>query len=236
MVLPYMDQAPLFNQIVFTSNTQASANATALNGKLLPGFGCPTDPDSGLQNNARESGYLPAGSGTYSMAMSYMPSGGPLKTNMCVIADNGSNCKGENGGAASTTGIPGPGMFNGGPVAYRIRDCTDGTSNTLLMGEALPIYNSFGHYFISHMNAGTTNPPPNYLISSLKTTCPKALTGRSSPETPCLYAAMGFQSLHTGGVHVLLADSSVRFVSDSINYAIWTNIGARADGQTVGDY
>ena len=236
MVLPYIDQAPMYNQLVLTSNTQAAANAAVLNGKNLPGFACPSDPDSGLQNNAREPSYLPGGAGTFSMAMSYMPSGGPLNTNMCVIPDNGSNCKGVNGGSVSATGKPGPGMFNGGPVAYRIRDCTDGTSNTMLMGEALPIYNSFGHYFVSHLNAGTTNPPPNYLTNSLAATCPKATAARSTPETPCLYASMGFQSMHDGGVHILLADSSVRFVSENINYALWTNLGDRADGQTVGDF
>ena len=202
---------------------------------------CPSDPDSGLLNNAREPNYLPGGSGTFSMGASYAPSGGPLNTNECPIADNGNNCKGVNGGSGSTiggvlSGKPGPGMFNGGPKAYRIRDCSDGTSNTFLMGEMLPIYNSFGHYFITHLNVGTTNPPPNYLTSTLKATCPKALTGRSNPASPCLYASMGFQSMHAGGVHMLLVDGTVRFIGENISYTTWTFLGDRADGQILGEF
>jgi hypothetical protein len=236
MVLPYIDQGPLYNQINFAVSHQAGTNPAALNGKMIPVLACPTDTDSGLKDNAREPGYLPGGSGTMSMVASYAPSGGPLKTNMCVIADNGSNCKGENGGSVSATGKPGTGMFNGGPVSTRIRDCVDGTSNTFLMGEMLPIYNSFGHYFITHMNVGSTNPPPNYLINTLLATCPKATSGRSNPETPCLYAAMGFQSMHEGGLHMLLSDGAVRFISENINYTTWTYLGDRDDKQVVGEF
>lgn len=241
MILPFIDQAPLYDAIDFNSPSRGGTNPATLNGKLIPGMACPSDPDSGLQNNAREPNYLPGGSGTFSMAASYAPSGGPLNTNECPIASNGNNCKGANGGSGTIIagvpfGKPGPGMFNGGPKAYRIRDCIDGTSNTFLMGEMLPIYNSFGHYFLTALTVGSTNPPPNYLTSTLKATCPKAFTGRSNPASPCLYASMGFQSMHAGGVHMLLADGTVRFIGENISYTTWTFLGDRADGQILGEF
>ena len=55
-----------------------------------------------------------------------------------------------------------PGMFAGGPVAYRFRDCEDGLSKTFLAGERLPAYDWTAMYFFSSMNAATTNTPPNY--------------------------------------------------------------------------
>lgn len=241
VLLPYMDQGPLYNQINFDVDTHVAPNPSVLNEVVISSLMCPSDPDSGLLSNAREPGYLPAGAGTRSLGMNYTPSGGPLRSNMCVIPDNGrgnkgGNCLGENGGSHRSIGRPGPGLFNAGVAAHRIRDCLDGTSNTFLMGEMLPIYNSFGHYFISHINVGTTNPPPNYLIQTLSDTCPKAVSGRSSPEVPCLYAALGFQSRHEGGVQMLMADGSVHFVSENINYDTWTALGGREDGVVVGEF
>ncbi|MSR80154.1 MAG: DUF1559 domain-containing protein [Gemmataceae bacterium] len=43
-------------------------------------------------------------------------------------------------------------------------------------------------------------------------------------------------SYHTGGVNVCLADGSVRFVSQSINFPTWQALGSKAGGEVVGDY
>ena len=44
------------------------------------------------------------------------------------------------------------------------------------------------------------------------------------------------RSWHTGGVHVLLADGSVRFVSSNIDWTTWQNLGNRMDGNVLGDF
>ena len=44
------------------------------------------------------------------------------------------------------------------------------------------------------------------------------------------------RSYHTGVVNMLLADSAVRTVSDSIDLATWRSLGTRGGGEVLGDY
>jgi prepilin-type N-terminal cleavage/methylation domain-containing protein/prepilin-type processing-associated H-X9-DG protein len=53
------------------------------------------------------------------------------------------------------------------------------------------------------------------------------------------YISVGYRtarSKHSGGVNILLADGSVRFVSDSIQLQTWQALGTRGNGEVVGDY
>ena len=56
---------------------------------------------------------------------------------------------------------------------------------------------------------------------------------------PGLYTANGWRaarSMHPGGVNLLLADGSVRFVSDTIKLSTWRALATRRGGEVVGDY
>lgn len=44
------------------------------------------------------------------------------------------------------------------------------------------------------------------------------------------------RSRHVGGTHVLLGDGAVRFVSSNIDLTIWRNLGFKADGAVIGDF
>jgi prepilin-type processing-associated H-X9-DG protein len=50
-----------------------------------------------------------------------------------------------------------------------------------------------------------------------------------SPENQ----AKGLASFHPGGVNMLMADASVRFVSQNTNSALMQHLGNRADGNAV---
>jgi prepilin-type N-terminal cleavage/methylation domain-containing protein/prepilin-type processing-associated H-X9-DG protein len=52
-------------------------------------------------------------------------------------------------------------------------------------------------------------------------------------DGPGIYAA---RSRHSGGVHALLCDGAVRFVSDAVDAHVWQRLGARDDGHASGDY
>ena len=44
------------------------------------------------------------------------------------------------------------------------------------------------------------------------------------------------RSRHTGGVQILLADGSGRFVSENIDLATWQGLGSVRGGEILGEY
>ena len=230
-LLPQLEQAPLFGQINFKVANNMDVNPAVLNEIVINGLMCPSDPDRGLLPNARERGYLPIPpDGSKSLGANYVPCAGPLHMNLCPIPamDPNINCKGTGGARWDEDA---PGMFTGGRKSYSLSMCNDGTSNTFLIGETLPIYSTFHMYFISHMHIGTSNTPPNY--QKIYTACPKAPDSRID----ACYAYMGgYMSGHPGGVVMALSDGSVRFASDTIDYRTWVFLGDKDDGQQPGAY
>ncbi len=70
--------------------------------------------------------------------------------------------------------------------------------------------------------------PPNSKYGNCTAHC-----SGCAPDGP---AMLGARSLHTGGVQVLLADGSVRFVSENVDYLTWQRLGSRNDGNVLGDF
>jgi hypothetical protein len=48
--------------------------------------------------------------------------------------------------------------------------------------------------------------------------------------------AFSASSYHTGGVQICLADGSVRFISNNLDYDTWVYLGVRNDGKVLGDF
>jgi prepilin-type N-terminal cleavage/methylation domain-containing protein/prepilin-type processing-associated H-X9-DG protein len=138
--------------------------------------------------------------------------------------------------------------FFGANVPIRIADISDGTSNTVAITEALGGMDQVdARGFIWGDQAAFqflfAELAPN---SKLPDRCPNSTQGcRSVPSSdkfrPWTAAATGTEtcaarSLHGGGVHVLLADGSSRFVSDNINLATWRALLTIGNGETLGDF
>ena len=50
------------------------------------------------------------------------------------------------------------------------------------------------------------------------------------------YAAVTSRSHHTGMVHSLLMDGSVRGITENVDLKTWQNLGSRIDGQVLGGF
>ena len=130
--------------------------------------------------------------------------------------------------------------------AAAIRDITDGTSNTIMMGEVRGICSDALGYWAPGVGGGwadseslwfSTTAPINY------PTCPGERGNQPLPTggTGCRSAqawntAMGFKSQHTGGAHFLLCDGSVHFLSENIDYTTYQKLGDRWDGYQIGEF
>lgn len=142
------------------------------------------------------------------------------------------------------------GIFSFGNSVIRIGDVSDGTTNTLLAGEVLPgcqwVYgsgrdtqagtwiNTWGNLF--SIGAGVSTIAP---INEM-TTCENSKKIRDPACNPAsgdtMQYAYGFKSLHTGGAGFVLCDGSVRFISDSIDHVMYQSLGARSDGNVIGEF
>jgi len=140
----------------------------------------------------------------------------------------------------------------------RMRDITDGTSNTLIVGERTWEYKvtnpSTGA--IDTVNANAGNMWVTRSADDSTDTSPMACNGCGytdalgvtglAPNSKDAYNGSGalthnrvrgqFSSLHAGGVQFVLADGSVRFISENLSNTTYNRLGNRKDGNVVGQF
>jgi len=106
----------------------------------------------------------------------------------------------------------------------RFRDMLDGSSHTILLGEAISIK---GLGWVSGTRA------------SLRTTVPMDTPTSGPPANAPVDTLLvgGFGSYHIGGGNFAIADGSVRFLSSRMEEKVFQNLGNRADGELpAGEY
>jgi prepilin-type N-terminal cleavage/methylation domain-containing protein/prepilin-type processing-associated H-X9-DG protein len=232
--LPYMEEDNLYNQIPNHGTPHFDSIGAAVQAGVLPRalaakLRCPSD-------------YFQYDQGPYS---NYVGSLGP----QCVDDKCGANPFAQYcdqpawGWVASDEDEPNSagvrGMFSRFSYTVRLAECTDGTSQTLLLGESLPSTNAHMHYgwytgYGSQLS--TTIIPINYPVSESDTSwCGSAGAG----PTHSLYnnnVSWGFRSRHRGGANFTFADGSLHFLSQSIDHKTFQLLGCKNDGQVVGPY
>jgi prepilin-type N-terminal cleavage/methylation domain-containing protein len=235
-LLPYFDQAPLFNGINFGGTIDVDAQIVS--GKrvreyVLPMLQCPSDNYTPATQGWQGTNYA------ISLGAAYMESAGacPAYDHSTFSAANGYAFYGY---SMNPTEISGPFAYLA--WAAKFRDITDGLSNTILMGEIRPfcgteewkIYPS--NWAKSPAFYYATTAPINFK------TCPgegpgnDGGAGRDCNSYNSYNTGSGFKSRHTGGCHFVMGDGTVRFISENIDLATYHRLGDRRDGQTVGDF
>lgn len=130
-------------------------------------------------------------------------------------------------------------MFYGNSK-IRMRDITDGTSNTLMIGEREAKSNSARRDGIW---VGTNGSKANY-FDSIGHGYAIAPTGSSNSgnraRTRINYdggsSNIAYSSFHKGGAQFVLADGSVRFLSENLNTGTFRWLGQRDDGRVLGEF
>ncbi|MDB5345807.1 MAG: hypothetical protein JWP89_4184 [Schlesneria sp.] len=241
-LLPGIDQAPLYANIQSVGINYSPWDSGFAGWKVrLTALQCPTSPPHYQSSNQ------------YSFGQS-----------------NYAFCAGD----SFHTNIRDPrGMFSY-QSSVRMRDMVDGASNTIAVSErAYPssdkdIYNMHNGYgsspadcaaYYSTATGYGASPVTNTGLrwndggssfSSFSTMLPpnKAQCYGGSDEGDGYYTA---SSRHSGGVHALLADGSVRFISENIDagtqttppvtsgpspYGVWGALGSKQGGEVLGDF
>ncbi len=253
MLLPFLEQQPLYNAANFMVTAIGHDPAHQMNQTVrdtrLAGFLCPSDGNAG--RNYTNSYY--ASAGTTSRHEHHVDYSGVFAKNVCYgiadITDGSANTVAFSEGliaptdgpsrALSVVGASGADVWTnvwslvpagtappGTTVRSKLQVCTTklnagGGDVKRNKGERWA-WGEFG------MTMFHTIVPPNsteYKWGACRFDC-----GGCSPDNADWSNA---QSNHSGGVNVLMADGSVRFVKDSIGWGIWWSIGTKSGGEVV---
>jgi len=119
----------------------------------------------------------------------------------------------------------------------KIADITDGTSNTILVGEMLPDRAADSNFWHGNGATAGTTVPINWNSNTFPADAPNCLFQwqNSTAPTGCRYsaAAKGFVSVHPGGANFALADGSVKFLKQTISLPTYCAIGSKAGNEVV---
>lgn len=211
-LLPYIDQANLYQKYDFSLGNSDPANLTAVSQRIAT-YLCPSAPFrrpvpiSGCDANDRAPG-------TYAVATG---SGDPWGTIASGAPNNGA-------------------IVNSGSGSTSMRDISDGTTSTLLGGESA--WNFADYTFTSgpcngQIRWGFSYWSSPYPLATAFTTRgafnPKSRNGDSN-------RLANFRSEHLGLVNMLFCDGSVRYLSENIDHTLLDNLATRAGGEPVGEF
>ena len=255
-LLPFIDKAPLYKKIDFSKTGSGvgpefqSADGQLIWNIAIPQLVCPSDPngDKYGPNGGR-------GISNYHMSMGSQCMGENTScspSNGCGVGviGGGGNFFGTGGSHFGRSWNPNdiPGVVSEMNWAARIGDITDGTANTILMGETrrgcADHTRESWHHFNTMMfgTAGPINFPMWCEGEARPNGVPAAMTGpwdTGAGACHMMYSwskGMGFRSKHQGGAHFLMCDGTVRFINQTIEYQTYQRLGDRRDGQTVGQF
>lgn len=237
-ILPFMEQAPIESQLNYAGDVvQQLINLgySGANGIRIAAFQCPSDGSSSNRATQAQQFYNYATSmGNQNMSAQ----GGwcnefPLNANATFpnppfggnMFRTGPTGHGSSDIASNISGV----FSRGGGWAARFTDITDGTANTIMLGEILPMCGD-------HHRNGWFNPNSLWTATTggiNYNTCRKR--GVPDDQNNCndfrnWMTSQAFKSDHPGGAQFVLCDAAVRFLSDSIDYVTLQQLGCRRDG------
>jgi len=242
-VLPYMEQSGLYNQLqaaaggplMTTPNSLGKAEASGVVVRdqkgYLPYGRCPSDD---LEPTKTVSNYV----GSLGPQCATSCNGDNRFNGMCDQPANGrwtSSQPWEHGNTLSADQLRG--VFNrlGATVMFPA-SITDGTSNTIMIGEQMGKVNDhirqYGCWW--DYNGGSSH---GHTLAPINFVRPNDLDSYGGSISACAWNIVwGFGSRHTGGANFAFCDGSVHFLSSSIDIMSYNRLGCRNDEMPVGNY
>ena len=271
-ILPYVDQAPLYQIMTDVIGDSNCAWMPPNMGGATNGTGFPSAPNiDGINgattgwgrcqtNNTCGNAKYPGGAASKPIPGYVCPSdvlsaktkNGLAKTNYLGCIGNsvpwaGNTTTGYGGNSGNTlNGLFKESNDNNQTFVTSMGLVTDGTSNTIAVGEATASFsapvngtnhaswaggqNQFGGW-----NGASSGEmfrvadryyPINYQVPA----------GSAANTAPQFISDSSFGSKHVGGAHVLLADGSVKFLSENLDGNTYSYLGSINGGETVGEF
>lgn len=257
-ILPYIDQAPLYNRWNFsyhysnsTNSSNAAASRTTITAYLCPsnpnakpdnlGFGSvdympiaytDLNPISGIRNKAIEGFSLNSdvdgALGLYGNRIADITDG--TSNTVAIIEDAGRD--------VNTVGAYDPaGTFAGAQgTVTRVIGGAPGVDLSVMPGGGRSAPNRWAD---PDSGSGVSGPPnatssPIGIINQNKSpqggpaACPWTTNNCGPNDEPF--------SLHVGGCHALLCDGTVRFLSENVDTHIVRRLASRSDGEVIGEF
>jgi len=155
----------------------------------------------------------------------------------------GGQCADNGFMSASFAAWENPPFSNGSRVTFGT--ITDGSSNTIAIGEQSNFYNQTDDARASYVRGGLWNGGSSQVVSQdlanyVVTRAPINGIGLgwwgTSRNENVTYNNTCFRSAHPGGAQFALGDGSVKFIAETVDFATYTALMDRADGVPVGEY
>ncbi|MDA0283559.1 MAG: DUF1559 domain-containing protein [Planctomycetota bacterium] len=224
MLLPFIDQVNLYEQLDFNVRVDQGVNA-ALISQPIKAYICPSSPTMIMQTSRYPSG-VPVHPHSYPGAGTHHGWGGCGRHGSTTV----------NGVFALRRGIQ---EEAGGPAdgRFRLASVSDGTSQTMAFSETAQgrdtyVSGALNAAWAGYRGRGWADPFYNSTLYSIG----PLSTPNSAVSQYAGYNASNATSWHTGGVHVLFCDGKVSFVGDSIDGNTWHALGTPRGEEIPGDF
>jgi prepilin-type N-terminal cleavage/methylation domain-containing protein/prepilin-type processing-associated H-X9-DG protein len=255
MILPYLDQAPLYNQ--WNSCCPAFNEAVAVfpaaivqqNLRViqtpLEVFKCPSTSEADLHNYGLPANAAGPGVPPFNMSWRAARSDYTTTSGIRGIYSNIAYANFPGGAGGQRDGVLTPvGALDPGSNVAKFRDITDGTSNTFLVGERVGGSNVYRRKQIDAAMTSVAGPSQGGAWGDF-------LNGEHWPNGslydgtgdggPCIInctnlRSRGHMSFHDGGAQFLMGDGAVRFVSENISAQTFAGLYTRGKGEVIGEF
>jgi len=219
LLLPFLERNDLAGAFTVSAGLGNAGNRTVA-GSVVNTFICP----SYAGQQTASTGWRWCGSGNFTAAVT------------CYLGVRASRTPGWPDYPAAERGVFGMDFVSASPrvarpYVTRMKDVTDGTSKTLMYGEIRPDGNALWEGLHGRWSPWAMG----HIYVNVSAGAGSAQTMENAPNHPT-YAETGwevypFASRHLGGVQMLAADGSTRFVENQIGTSVWRALGSMGGGE-----